>query len=248
MRAIIEARTDVASVCFFDPVALPADFDQRTKERLLEGDRTLIDEGRIWCQDTGADGGYLFHFYVDEEVPPHIMAHATEPHHLAVFRVPSGNIWACGSEYAATKPGEAGLDRFPHMGQRAVLRAADYTVDVWRTEWPEGFVEKEIRKRVGKRGLKWEARLGPIAGGLFVLTLLGTIATGIQTLPLLWRGGWKTDVTLVWVAIGIAWLVFAFLAAILNRINKSPARRAAELEFPSIVVQMRRTDHNKIAS
>lgn len=240
MRANIETGTDTASVCFFDPAALPADFDQHAREDIMQGNRKLAELGRIWYQDTGSDGGYLFHFYVDEEVPARIQQQSLEPQSIDSFQVPSGTLWACGAEYAARDPGEAGLEKFRHMGQKFTLPAGNYAVDVWRAEWPEDAIEEEIRKRCGKGDSKWERRLGPAAGVLFVLSALGTIIAGINTLPLLWRGGWKEEVTWVWVGIGSAWLVFASLCKVLNRIANNPARRDAVLDFPSIVVHMRR--------
>lgn len=240
MRAIIETGTDVASVCFFDPAALPPTFGDATREDLMTGNRSLVEEGRVWCQDTGADGGYLFHFYVEEQVPEHIQRHASDPQRLKSFRVPSGTIWACGTEYAALDPGKAGLDKFQHMGQKFVLPSGTYTMTVWRTEWSDAEREAAMRKRCSKQALRWEARLGPATGILFMLTALATIAAGIQTLPLFWRGGWKPEVSWVWVGLLSAWVLFACLAVVLTRMERSPARREAEREFPSVVVQMQR--------
>jgi hypothetical protein len=239
MRAIIEARTDSATVCFFDPVALPVDFDERAKKDPVEVVQKLAKQGRIWCWDTGADGGYLFHFYVDEEVPKRIQTHALEPQQLSGFHVPSGTLWACGTEYAARDPGQAGLDKFTHMGQKFNLPAGDYAVTVWRTEWPDQAIEQELERRSPKGLPKWANLLGTLTGVLFVVTFLATIAAAIKTLPLLWRGGWTSDVAVVWAGLGVAWLVCVLLMAVLNRIEKNPARREVEREFPSIVVLMR---------
>lgn len=239
MRAIIQTATDSATVCFFDPVALPADFDERAKIDPVEVVQELAQQGRIWCWDTGADGGYLFHFYVNEDVPKRIQTHILEPQQLSAFHVPSGTIWACGTEYAARDPGQAGLDQFTHMGQPFSLPAGDYAVTVWRTEWPEEAIERELAQRTPKAVLRWAHRLGTLTGLLVIVTLLATITAGFKTLPLLWRGGWKPDATLVWAGLGVAWLVCVLLMEVLNRMEKNPARREVEREFPSLVVLMR---------
>jgi hypothetical protein len=60
MRHIIEAGTDGGSVCFFDPAALPEDFDMRVPNEAGEIIDTLATQGRMWWGGDG-DGGYLMH-------------------------------------------------------------------------------------------------------------------------------------------------------------------------------------------
>src|SRR5437667_2283717 len=49
MRHIIETGTDGATLCFFDPAALPADFDQRLADDPVSAFEELQKEGRFWC-------------------------------------------------------------------------------------------------------------------------------------------------------------------------------------------------------
>src|SRR5262245_19879545 len=109
MKHAIATGTDVATVCFFDPAALPADLDGS-----LEGLATLQKEGRVWVNETGSDGSYLFHFYLDEEIPDPIRKYSSDPKTTERLSVPSGTICACGAEYAARDPMKAGLERFKH--------------------------------------------------------------------------------------------------------------------------------------
>ncbi len=160
MRHIIETGTDAATVCFFDPVALPADFDLRVKEEAFEYLDQLSREGRIWAQNTGADGSYLFHFYIDEKIPESIAKFSDNPQTIARFPVPGGTIWACGTEYAAKNPLAAGLEKFSHMGGCSDLAPGEYHVVAWRVEWPEGFVESELEKSLGKNFVRNNKRWG----------------------------------------------------------------------------------------
>src|SRR5882724_5966914 len=123
MRYIIETGTDAANLCFFDPAALPGDFDKQIKEDTIGTFEQIEKEGRIWWKSTDGDGGYLFHFYVDQELPEIVAKHAHDSQKLDRFFVPSGTIWACGAEYAAVDPQagheqtpKRGLGRHPHMG------------------------------------------------------------------------------------------------------------------------------------
>lgn len=240
MKAVVETGTDVAGVCFFDPAALPGDFSKKTRWQLLRGDRSLLDAGLIWYQDTGSDGGYLFHFYVDEEVPDNILQHCLDPQDIERFHVPGGVLWAMGAEYAGWDPAEAGLRKFPHMGGRFDLPAGDYRAQVWRTEWPDEMIEQAIQQRCDKRATAWPSRLGPPTGTLFLLTLFGTLFAGARTLAALGGAGWNVGLTHMWMLLGGAWLAIVVLFTVLHRFERAPERKAAERDFPSIVVQMQR--------
>jgi hypothetical protein len=241
MRAILQAATDVASLCFFDPAALPKDFDAETICATEDGKFAFMEKGLLWCTDTGADGGYLFHFYVDEDIPERIRQHSLDPIRMASFKVPSGVIWACGAEYSSTDPGEKTLKKFPHMGQNFSLQAGEYALEAWRTEWPDGMIEDEIRKRCGEGDSKRMRLLGPIAGSIFVVGAIFTVAMAMVTLPSLWNGKWKAGFGWGWFAVFVMGVAALVVFRKLNRMEKNPARREAEREFPSIVVQMRKT-------
>jgi hypothetical protein len=164
------------------------DFDKRAKTEAFEVMAALVKEGRVWWQETGADGAYLFHFYVDQEVPERIRRHSHDPKEVRRFLVPSGRIWACGAEYAARNPEaghedtpSGGLGKFPHMGGRFELPAGEYALTTWRTDWPDEALEQE-RKRLGQTPGKSHDRLGVISGILFVATLFGTLFIAFKTL------------------------------------------------------------------
>jgi hypothetical protein len=241
MRAILQTATDVASLCFFDPAALPKDFDAETICATEDGKLAFMEKGLLWCTDTGADGGYLFHFYVDEDIPERIRQHSLDPIRMESFKVPSGVIWACGAEYASIDPGEKSLKKFPHMGQNFSLQTGEYALEAWRTEWPDGMIEDEIRKRCGKGDSKRMRMLGPIAGAIFVVGAVLAFVMVLLTLPSLLSGRWNMGFTCGWIGVGILSAAVLLTFRKLSRMEKNPERLAAEREFPSIVVQMRKT-------
>ena len=105
MRYLVETGCDGAMLCVFDASALPPDFDRRMEDDPVDALEQLQSDGRLWSVNTEGDGGsYLFHFYVDDEVPSPIREHLGKPTSIERFRVPGGTVWACGAEYAALDP------------------------------------------------------------------------------------------------------------------------------------------------
>src|ERR1041385_7075588 len=111
---------------------------------------TLGKEGRMWFKETGSDGSFLFHFYIDEEIPESIRKYSDDPQapgRLRIvriipesirkysddpqatgrFSVPSGTLCACGAEYVARDPLKVGLKCFSHMGGIFNLPSGEYS-------------------------------------------------------------------------------------------------------------------------
>lgn len=250
VKHVIPTGTDVATICFFDPAALPADFDERVKEDTVETFQALAKEGRVWSQETGSDGGYLFHFYLGMPVPDEIQAHCSDRQVTERFQVPSGCIWACGAEYAARQPDvgcgvgpNGGLGKFTHMGGRFEVPPGEYSLSVWRGEWPEDsyseLVEKRVAQQMGEaryRCFKRRKQLTRlVAVGAVLATTYAVGFTVVNHRFDLFGAG--TD----W-----AWPVLVFgswaatIAALFKRSSPEERRIAseAELEFPNVVVHM----------
>src|SRR6266436_3411687 len=114
MPHVIETGTDVASLLVFDPLALPDDYDRCPKQQ-LEIVRKLNEAQRIFLVETGSDGGYLIHAFVDEPVPEYLRAFVREPRVHRHFDAPSGRIYFAGLEYAF-RADDSRLKKHPHMG------------------------------------------------------------------------------------------------------------------------------------
>lgn len=236
MRYVIEAGTDVAMLCAFDPGALPADFEARMGDDAVATMEDLEREDRLWWKETGADGGYIVHFYVEERRPEEMARYCTHERVLDPFPIPHGTLWCCGAEYAARDPAaglagttKRGLEQFPHMGAKVEVTPGDYVLSAWEVEWPEEHLEDHIRANLGSTAAARGRFLGPLAVAMF---LLGAASCLILVLA-------KPD---VWWAWGTAAAV-AVLGHFLSRaVETSPAARMRgqlAKEYPAYVFELR---------
>ena len=251
MRHVIETGTDGAMVCFFDPAALPDDFDQRSGDDPVSLFETLRGEGRLWFKETGGDGGYRFHFYVDEDPPERVALHAREAEEFPRFVAAGGALWACGAEYAARNPerGHAqtppgGLRRYSHMGGRIELPAGEYAMTVRLVEWPsdtDRAIESAVRERLGPKAWRRHKRLAVAVVGLFAVLLSATVAAillslGRRTRTALGVGGLLG----VWGGLVVGWWAWKRLAAVVSRSDAERFEQEARQEYPDFAVSLRR--------
>ena len=147
MKHVIEAGTDAASLILYDPGVLPPDFDTSTHDDpvgLLEG---LHGQGRVYWINTGADGAYLLHAYVDEPIPSQLEPHIQDPIKVPEFYVPTGRLYFVGSEYCGSGV-DAALARYSHMGGSFTLRPGVYRLTMARGEYPESLQSDLLRQEV----------------------------------------------------------------------------------------------------
>lgn len=250
MKHVMETGTDAAGICVFDPMALPADFDDSSRNDPIGQLEQLANAGHLWWCNTGGDGSYLVQVHVDEEVPQDMRAYLHDPQRQELFRAPSGVVWACGIEYIARDPtrGHAqtpkgGLGRHPHMGGPCEVAPGDYTMTAWRAEWPDDMVERELEKQFGKRSTRSGNRLGIATGVL----LFATFATAIITLGLT-IGALRNfreklgELAFWWGGLFVLAAITLGLVRALTRREQNPLRREVEHRFPNIVVQLRRRE------
>jgi hypothetical protein len=188
MKYIIEAGCDGATLCFFDPAALPADFDVQVKEETVELMEQLQTQQVLWFSETGGDGGYIFHVYVDEDAPPSLHSKATSVDSFDAFSIPSGRLCICGAEYAANNPlvgstftPKGGLDEYSGMGGIVELAAGDYRLELLEIEWSNEDWDLAQEAVVPKEQLRRHNRLSTLMAVCF---LLGSIIL-LVSVPLL---------------------------------------------------------------
>ena len=248
MRHVIETGTDGAMVCLFDPAGLPADFDARSGDDPVGLFEALREEGKFWLAETGGDGEYLFHFYVDEDPPAEVVRAGGEAREAGRLEAPSGVVWACGAEYAARDPGRGhgttpagGLGAYPHMGGKVELPAGEYDLTVWRPVWPDDAVAELARRRVGEGPWRRYTLLRNLGGVIAVGLLVGVVTAALLTLGRRTREGmgWG-GIAALWaglVGVGVGWFY------LVRAVSKSDARakeREVEREFPDFVVGLKR--------
>ncbi len=96
------------------------------------------DGSACWI-NTDGDGNYLLHAYMDEPIPPELLAHADRLEDIEI-RIPSGRLYFTGSEYAFRED-DGFLRKHPHMGGSVTLRPGAYRLAFFRTDFPEGLLE-----------------------------------------------------------------------------------------------------------
>lgn len=248
MKHVIETGSDAASLCLFDPATLPPDFDERARRGAFEEFEKLADAGTLWWCNTGGDGGYLVHVYVDESVPAELRPYLYDAWKSPHFPVPSGILWACGAEYVARDPEhgnphtpKGGLAKYSHMGGQCRLPAGEYELTAWRAQWPDGMLERELGKTLGSSRMKNSNRLGLATG----VTLFAAFAVSIITLGLTIGalGHFRErlgELGVAWGGLAALWLIALRLARAMSRRERDPQRREVEQRFPSIVVHLLR--------
>jgi hypothetical protein len=144
MKHIVEAGCDSATLCFFDPAALPVDFDVQIEEDAVELMEQLQAQQVLWFSETGGDGNYIFHVYVDEDAPPFLHSKATLVDSFDAFSIPSGQLCICGAEYAANNPlvgstftPKGGLGKYSGMGNIVELAAGNYRLELLEIQWSD---------------------------------------------------------------------------------------------------------------
>jgi hypothetical protein len=102
----LDVATDLASICAFDPAALPKDFDALIDLDPLNTIETLAEEGIFWIEETGGTGNYVCHVYIDEAYPftDAIWEKVFDQSDFFPITCPSGKLWICGLEHAARNP------------------------------------------------------------------------------------------------------------------------------------------------
>lgn len=158
MKHIIETGTDAATLAVFDPAALPSDFDA-LDERQTDALRDLHDKGELFCIEPGADGGYLFHVFVEESFPTYLTPFLLDPIETQCFKVPSGKIYCSGAEYAFRKD-RTRLKENPGMGGSFTVPAGIYRATMLRSEYPENLMEDELKQSVSMLAFKAHQNVG----------------------------------------------------------------------------------------
>ncbi len=179
MRYIIETGCDSATLCAFDPAALPQDADERLLDDAQGHMETWQAEDRFCVGPTGGDGSYVFHVYVNAPLPePEPGTTRTLEAGFERFRCPSGTLWFCGAEYAARDPvagskatPRGGLGRYPAQGGSVSLPPGEHALSVYRVQRPEEIDDSTIDLQVAASMLLWLAGGLAIAVAVFVLVV-----------------------------------------------------------------------------
>lgn len=219
----LPAGTDVAEMALFDVEALP-----QSQPPDAEGLVALARQERLIRLPTGSDGGYLLHLYVGESPPEQVMKYCQAEDKLAgQFSSSNGHIAFGGTESAFRdfKPNH-------FIRSDVMIPPGNYVFTAFRTDIPDEIIAQATRVERSST----ERRLSQ-APSVITLTALGLAFT--------------------FASFGHS--VFAGLTLVLGYISSGAVKRLptykalaarrkdAELNFPSIVIEMKlnfsRTEH-----
>ncbi|RTL37025.1 MAG: hypothetical protein EKK49_05985 [Rhodocyclaceae bacterium] len=211
----LPAGTDVAEMALFDVDALPQ--SNKPNESTVA---TLAESKHLIRFPTGADGAYLLHLFVDESVPQEVQRYClAEDKLVGTFTTEKGNIAFGGIESTSS-----GFKPNRNIRSDGTITPGNYSYTAFHTEFPDEMVTHalQVEKTPGEL---WLSR-SP------VLLVLSTIAIGVSL-----------AVSQRFLEAGGAFLIGYFGVQWLRRIpayqSVAARRDAAQLEFPSIVVEMR---------
>lgn len=161
-KLILEGGTDVAEMALFCiddvPESLPDD-DSVTEMR---DRKTLI---RL---PTGADGGYLLHLYVEEDIQDETLKYCVQDDKLTgEFTTEQGNIGFGGLESTYSK-----FEPNKNIREDGKIEQGRYIYSAFHTEYPDEIIEEAVHKKVGADGV----RKLDISGKIILAGIIGFFA------------------------------------------------------------------------
>ena len=165
------AGTDVAALIFLDPQAQAPDFDEQFSADSRKALAVMMSKGRgFWC-DTGADGPYLAHIFVDAEIPSELAAALRAPIEMPSFVVRSGRVLFAGSEFSVPRQ-ERVRRQYPGMGTVVEIPRGEYSLRAWRTVWADDF-DDVLSARLTLPERRWKRA----RDAMFVVVLAALVGT-----------------------------------------------------------------------
>jgi hypothetical protein len=229
MRHIVEAGTDAAGVALFDPGALPEDFDLRMQDDPIGFLERLQQDGKAFYTETGGDGRYLLHAYVDEPIPSNLEDHLRDPITIERFSILTGHLYFTGSEYAF-RDDDSLLRRYPHMGGSLAVPAGEYRLTIRRAEYPPNHLEKLLRSETGAAAFLLHQSLG-----WFVILAIAAVPGLVFSYFAMARNEWLWYV----VPAAVVLLALPFLVVRLGPYREARDRfKAIGREHPNIVARL----------
>ncbi len=188
MRFVASAGTDVAAVCLFDPQALDKDFDTQFSSNPEKALSHAVSKGQAYQIETGADGAYLLHIFLDEPLPEEIERYAHDPIEVSNLLIPSGKLFFSGSEIVSPQVVER-LQKFPGLGTCIQVPAGTYALTLKRTEYPDKLLEEQLKQRVGEKCYRFYKRVQSFTSFAVVMGLIAAITWFFLSLRV-WMLSW----------------------------------------------------------
>ena len=219
-RIVLAGGTDIAEMVLFSVDDLPSDGADDEALAAMEGRRQAI------RMPTGADGRYLLHLYVDEEIPAEIKKHCVADDALtSELLLKSGRIAFGGAESAYAE-----FEANPYIRTDASIPPGKYEALAFHTEYPDDLVEEAVQNVIGPDGKRVEDFTIRIVIGTIGLAFASLILGGLIARPV---GFGAAALAVIG---GRLWYKSYTGSDKYKRIDA--LRLEVENEFPSIVVQL----------
>lgn len=221
-KIVLQGGTDVAEIVLFSIDEIPHErFSEKTLAALEANNQAIR-------MPTGADGGYMLHLHVDEQVPDEVLQYCIEDDALtAVFRANSGQIAFGGAEstFADFEPND-------NIRTDTLIAPGVYDALAFHTDHPDDLIEDAVEKAIGPDGKRAESISSNIVIGTVVLAFVSLILGGAIAQ--------SRAVGFVLAAIVvIAGRLWYKSHARSQHYRKADAlRRRIHLEYPSIVIRL----------
>lgn len=218
-KIILEGGTDVAEVALFSVDALGSKFPDYEAIEALEKRNHLIKF------PTGADGAYLLHLYVDEEIENEILAFCDIEDSLkGEFESPNGVIAFGGVESAFNE-----FELNSNIRSDSEIAEGTYDYIAYHTDYPDEYIEDAVKSELGESGLAYLSRVALIGWAGFLLGLLSLILAFLIS--------YVFFISLATVALA-TFLGDKKYSGTERYKRLEETRNKVELNYPSIVVQL----------
>src|SRR5262245_5275268 len=229
MKHYVEGGTDAASMILFDPEALPDDYEKRCGSAFPALIEELQDSGSAYWLNTCSDGSYELLACEGEPLPSSLLHFASNPVVIERFRVPSGRVYFTGVEYAFRKD-DSLLKKFPSMAGTFTIPPGVYRLTLFEMDYPEDYVEDQIRQQVPPRLYWWSQSMGCFVWPL----LLALVVTVLLIFYLPWPAGLVYALPSSGALILLLWGLFRLKPYR----QAQEARRRVERQYPGFVAEL----------
>ena len=139
-----------------------------------------------WRTDTGAEGRFRIHLFVDEEPPVSVATYLREQQRLAKMLVPSGRLLVAGEEAFYGSP----PDQF---GREIEIPAGEYDLVACRCQAPPDVIDRRFREQASPaqreawslvRALGWASLVGSVVAVLAAWLLERRVGVLAALVPL----------------------------------------------------------------
>lgn len=221
-KIVLEGGTDVAEMVLFSVDEIPPERVSEKTLAALEANHQAI------RMPTGADGGYLLHLHVDEQVPDEIMQYCIKHDALAAeFRASSGQIAFGGAEstFADFEPND-------NIRTDARIPPGVYDAVAFHTDHSDDLIEGAIEKAIGHDGKRAESTSSNIVIGTVVLAFVSLILGGAIA------QSHAVGLVLAAIVVIAGRLWYRSHARAENYKKADVLRRDVHLEYPNIVIRL----------